>query len=82
MSSAFSEKLHKLLAVVPVIIMWTLANVLIAFVLAMVVGIQLVAVYGWNKPISLCVAVLVAIAVHLYIWGQPKIRRYISARSQ
>jgi hypothetical protein len=82
MSSTFSERLQNLLAVVPVIILWTLVNVLISFVLSIVAFIQLVAVYGVDKRVSMGVAVLIAIAVHLYIWGQPKIRRYISARSQ
>lgn len=82
MSSSFSDKLRDLLAVVPVIMMWTIINVLISFTLAFVVFVQLITVYGWEKRLSMGVAVLVAIAVHLYIWGQPKIRKYISARSQ
>lgn len=72
-----NSNLQILLRVIPVIVMWTFANVLIASVLAGVTFIQLVAVLGWSKSISLCVAILVAIAVNAYIMLQPKIRNYM-----
>lgn len=79
--SSTGDKLLRLLAVIPVIMMMTFANVLIASVMAGVTFIQLVAVVGLSKGTSLGVAILVAIAVHGYIMLQPKIRNYI-ARSQ
>jgi hypothetical protein len=79
--SSTGDKLLRLLAVIPVIMMMTFANVLIASVMAGVTFIQLVAVVGLSKGTSLGVAILVAIAVHSYIMLQPKIRNYI-ARSQ
>lgn len=77
-----SEKLANALAVIPVIVMITFANVLIASIVSGFIFIQLVAVVGWSKGVSLGVAILVAIAVHAYIVFQPKIRNYISRRSQ
>jgi len=77
-----TEKLARALAVIPVIAMMTFANVLIASVVSGFVFIQLVAVVGWSKEVSLGVAVLVAIAVHVYIMLQPKIRNYISKESK
>lgn len=76
------DRVSNALAVIPVIVMVTLANVLIASVMAGVTFIQLVAVAGWSKGVSLGVAILVAIAVHAYIVFQPKIRNYIDTRSQ
>jgi len=75
------DKIATALAVIPVIIMVTLANVLIASVMAGMTFIQLVAVAGWSKNVSLGVAILVAIVVHAYIVFQPKIRKYIDTRS-
>jgi hypothetical protein len=75
------SKLLQLLAVIPVICMWTLANVIIASTLAGLTFIQLMAVAGWSKQASLGAAILVAVAVFIYIWLQPKIRSFI-ARSQ
>lgn len=69
------------LAVIPVIIMLVFANTLIASALAGVVFIQLLAIYGWSKGVSLGAALLIAVVVHAYIYLQPKIRGYISARS-
>jgi membrane protein YdbS with pleckstrin-like domain len=77
-----NEKLANALAVIPVIVMITFANVLIASIVSGFVFIQLVAVVGWSKWASLGVAILIAIAVHGYIVLQPKIRNYISRRSQ
>jgi hypothetical protein len=76
------DKMANALAVIPVIVMVTLVNVLIASVMAGMTFIQLVAVAGWSKGVSLVVAILVAIAVHVYIVLQPKIRNYIDTRSQ
>jgi hypothetical protein len=76
------DKVSDALAVIPVIVMVTFANVLIASVMAGVTFIQLVAVAGWSKGVSLGVAILVAIAVHAYIVFQPKIRNYIDTRSR
>jgi membrane protein YdbS with pleckstrin-like domain len=77
-----NDKLTSALAVIPVILMVTFVNVLIASVMAGITFIQLVAVAGWSKGVSLGVAILIAIAVHAYIAFQPKIRRYIDTRSQ
>ena len=77
-----SDKLVNFLAAVPVIIMTTFANMLIALIVSAVIFLQLVSVYGWNRVVSLVTAILIAIAVHVYIWFQPKIRDYISRRSQ
>lgn len=79
--TARNNGLADALAVIPVIIMLVLANTLIASALAGIVFIQLIAVVGWSKGVSLGAAVLVAVVVHLYIYLQPKIRGYISARS-
>lgn len=76
-----SNGLANALAVIPVIIMLVFANTLIASAIAGVVFIQLVAVIGWSKGASLGAAVLIAVVVHAYIYLQPKIRSYISARS-
>ena len=58
------DRVADALAVIPVILMVTFTNVLIASVMAGVTFIQLVAVAGWSKGVSLGVAILVAIAVH------------------
>lgn len=76
------DKIANALAVIPVIIMVTLINVLIASVMGMMTFLQLMFVGGWTKAPAEILAILVAIAVYLYIWYQPKIRRYISTRSQ
>jgi hypothetical protein len=80
--STLHEKLSKALAVIPVILMTTILNVIIATVMGMVTFMQLIWVYGWSKWSATTVAILVAIAVHVYIMFQPKIRSYISRRSQ
>jgi len=76
------DKVANALAVIPVIIMVTLINVLIASVMGMMVFLQLMFVGGLSKAPAEILAILVAIAVYLYIWYQPKIRSYISTRSQ
>jgi len=76
------DKIANALAVIPVIIMVTLINVLIASVMGMMVFLQLMFVGGLSKAPAEILAILVAIAVYLYIWYQPKIRSYISTRSQ
>lgn len=80
--SELSDKLANLLAVTPVIILTTLANTFIAFVMAGFTFLELVSLAGWSKGFSLGAAILVAVAVHVYIACQPKIRNYIKARSQ
>jgi membrane protein YdbS with pleckstrin-like domain len=80
--SKLQDSLSKALAVVPVILMTTIINVVLATVMGMVTFMQLLLVYGWSRKSSLVVAILVAIAVHVYIVLQPKIRSYISTRSQ
>ena len=77
-SSELGSKLLRLLAVVPMLVMWMLANVIISSTMAGLVFVQLFAVAGWSKNASLGMAILTAIAVMLYIWLQPKIRSYIS----
>ena len=76
------DKIANALAVIPVIIMVTLINVLIASVMGMMTLLQLMFVGGLSKAPAEILAILVAIAVYLYIWYQPKIRSYISTRSQ
>ena len=80
--STLKDSLSKTLAVVPVILMTTIINVVLATVMGMVTFMQLFLVYGWAKKSSLVVAILVAIAVHVYIMFQPKIRSYISRKGQ
>ena len=82
MRSSMRERLSKALAVIPVILMTTIINVLIASTLGIIVFIQLISVAGWGKFSSSGVALLIAIAVQLYIWFQPNIRNYIRVRSQ
>lgn len=72
------SKLSRLLAVIPVICLWTFANVIIASTLGGLTFIQLMAVAGWSKAASEGVAILVATAVFAYIWLQPKIRSFIA----
>lgn len=76
------DKVANALAVIPVIIMVALINVLIASVMGMMTFLQLMFVGGLSKAPAEILAILVAIAVYLYIWYQPKIRSYISTRSQ
>ena len=82
--SRLSENVAKTMAVLPAILMTTFMNVIITTVIGMVVYMQLTLVYGWSAgkftPASL-VAILSATAVYLYIWFQPRIRNYISTRS-
>ena len=80
--STLQASLSKALAVIPVILLTLVVNVLIATVMGMVTFMQLIWVYGWSKWSATTVAILVAIAVHVYIMLQPKIRSYISRRSQ
>jgi DNA integrity scanning protein DisA with diadenylate cyclase activity len=80
--SVMTDKLTRLLVVLPVIISVALTNVVIAFAMAGLVFIQLISVYNWTQMRSLIAAILIAVAVHAYIYFQPNIRRYISARSQ
>jgi len=76
--SSTSNKLLRLLAVIPVIMMMTFANVIIASVMAGLTFIHLTTEVGLSKGVSLGAAILVAIAVHAYIVYQPKIRNYIT----
>ena len=79
--SSFNERLANVAATLPIIIMTTLLNVLIASVMGIMTYLQLQFALGWTKLPSEITAVLVAVAVHLYIWMQPKIRNYLNARS-
>lgn len=72
------SKLSRLLTVIPVICLWTFANVIIASSMAGLTFIQLIAVAGWSKQASEGVAILVATVVMAYIWLQPKIRSFIA----
>ena len=74
------DKILNVLAVLPVILMVTFTNVIVSFVLAGVT-IWCLRDVGWTNKSSLVIGVLVAVAVHAYIYFQPKIRGYISARS-
>jgi hypothetical protein len=82
MSTSLHERLSKALAVIPVILITTIINVLMSSTLATIAFIQLVSVAQWDKYASLAIAVLIAIAVRVYIWLQPNIRNYIRVRSQ
>lgn len=75
-----SEKLANLMAVLPVIIIMTFTNVIISFVMGMTAFLQLIWVVHCSKTMAEILAVLVAVAVHFYIWGQPIIRGYITRR--
>jgi MFS superfamily sulfate permease-like transporter len=75
------DRLSNALAAIPVILMTTIANVIIATVMGMVTFMQLFWAYGVSRWPSTIVAVLVAIAVHVYIRLQPNIRNYIDRRS-
>ena len=79
--SHIRKQLGNLLAVLPAILLLVFVNTFIAAALAGEVFLQLVAVVGWSKNLSLGVAILVAIVVHVYIMLQPKIRNYIKVRS-
>jgi hypothetical protein len=70
------------LSVIPVLLLWTFANVLIASTMAGVVFLQLIVVDGWSKSASLIASVLTATAVIIYIWIQPKIRSYIQGATK
>lgn len=74
------DRLANLLAMLPVLLLTVFVNVFIAASTAGVVFLQLID-SGWSKNLSCGVAVLVAIAVLIYIWLQPKIRNYIKVRS-
>jgi len=74
------DKILHIFAVLPVILMVTLTNVIISFVTAGVT-IWYLRYVGWANITSLVVGVLIAVAVHAYIYFQPKIREYISTRS-
>ena len=77
-----NDKLSETLAVVPVIIMVTLVDVLIASIVSINTFLHCVLILNLSKPFSLGVAILVAIAVTAYIRLQPKIRKYIDTRSR
>ena len=59
-----NDKVYSMLGAIPVIIMTTLANVIISFILAGFVFIQLVSVYNCGQKASLMMAILTAVAVH------------------
>lgn len=73
--------LNKVLATLPAILLVTFANVAIAFITASVILIQLIS-NGVNKHLSLMVSIVVAIAVHLYIIFNHKLRNYIKNQGQ
>jgi len=77
----FYDRMARLLSVLPAIILLTITNIFIAFSTAGVVMLQLLAA-GFNKHLTLGVAILVAIGVHAYIVFNHKIRDYIKTRSQ
>ena len=79
--SPLANRIARLLAVVPAIFMMTMANVFIGFTVAGVVLLQMIT-NGVNKHVSLATAILVAVAVHLYIIFNHKIRAYINKHSQ
>jgi len=76
-----NEGLSNLLAALPVIVITTMVNVFIASVMGIMTFLQLSLVAEWSKSLSEASGLLIAVATYLYIWGQPKIRNYISSRS-
>jgi len=76
------ERLSNFLAALPVILLSTLFNVFIASVMGIMVFLQLQLVAEWPRSSSEAAALLMAVVTYLYIWWQPKIRNYISTRSQ
>lgn len=77
--NSLARKIAKLLAVFPAIALMVLANVFICFSVAGVVLMQLLS-SGFERYLSLGVAILVAIGVHAYIAFNHKIREYINSR--
>jgi len=77
-----NDKLTEALAVIPVIIMMTLIDVLIASIVSITFFLHLVLVMEISKGVSLGMAILVAIAVLAYIRFQPNMRKYIDTRSR
>lgn len=75
--STISQKLFQLLSVLPFILAWTLVNTLISSVMAGVTFIQLISVAEWSKTTALITAIMVAIAIHIYLFLQPQIRSII-----
>lgn len=74
------KKVVDFLTVVPVVAITIFTNMTIAFIVASVTFIQLIS-NGWNKDLSLGIAIVIAIGVHVYIAVQPKIKNYIDTRS-
>jgi hypothetical protein len=72
------EQLTKILATLPIILMLTFANTLIASVMGIATFWQLNIVLGWSKPLAEATSLLIAVAAYAYIWWQPKIRTYIT----
>lgn len=66
----------RLLQVIPALILVVLANVFISCCTAGVVLIQLLA-RGYNKDLSLGMAILIAVGVHVYLMWNHKIRNFI-----
>jgi hypothetical protein len=81
--STLGEKLDRFLSavsVMAVLILMVLTNVALSATAAGVTFIQLLAVAGWSKGHAIVASILVAVAVHAYIYFQPQIRNYISVR--
>lgn len=66
----------RLLQVIPVLILFVLANVFISYCTASVVFIQLLD-RGYNKDFSLGVGILIAVGIHAYLMWNHKIRNFI-----
>lgn len=66
----------KLIAVIPAIVIMTIANVFIGFTVAGVVLLQMMS-SGANKYVALLTAIMVALAVNGYIIFNHKLRAYI-----
>jgi succinate dehydrogenase hydrophobic anchor subunit len=79
--SPISKKLLGLLHAIPAILLVTFINVFICFTTAGVILIQLLAA-GYNKYLSLGVALLVAIGCHAWIVYNHKLRDYIKSKEQ
>lgn len=77
----FRCKSTRLLQVIPVFILVTLADIFISCSAAVIVLVQLIA-SEHNRYLSLGTAILIAVGVHAYLLRSHKIRNFIKLRSQ
>ena len=80
--SKLPERMRNSLAVIPVIWMTTIIDTGISSFISISTFLHLVTISGYSKGLSLFIAILLAIAVYIYIVCQPNIRNYIKSRSE